>query len=118
MQTFRTSGNVVFDAGREAKAKLSRRIEKALRDSFGFDVKVFLRTAAEVRAIAAHEPFPAKSVEPPTGKLQVALLAKKPSRAPRKQVLAMADDDDRLVFEGFELYWLPSGGMSRLGART
>lgn len=111
VQTFRTSGNVVFDGARESKAKLSRRIEKALRDSFGFDVEVFLRTAAEVRAIAAHEPFPAKLVEASDGKLQVALLAKKPSSGSRKQVLELADDDNRLVFEGFELYWLPSGGI-------
>src|SRR5688500_8571606 len=59
VQTFRTSGNVVFDAGRAPKGG---RIEKALRDSFGFEVDVYLRTAAEVRAIADHEPFPANLV--------------------------------------------------------
>ena len=36
---------------------------------------MFLRTAKQVRAIAAHQPFPAKTVERSEGKLQVALLA-------------------------------------------
>ena len=77
--TFRTSGNVVFEAGREARAKLTGRIEKALAEALGYDVTVFLRTAAELEAIAAREPFPAKLVDRSKGKLQVALLPKKPS---------------------------------------
>jgi uncharacterized protein (DUF1697 family) len=111
VQTFRTSGNVVFDAPRESKAKLSKRIEKALEEAFGFDVVVFLRSAAEVRAIAAHEPFPAKLVQASEGKLQVAMLAKQPAAATRRQVLALATDNDLLAFRDLELYWLPSGFM-------
>ena len=108
VQTFRTSGNVVFDAGRAPKGG---RIEKALRDWFGFDVDVYLRTAAEVRAIAGHEPFHAKLVAASDGKLQVALLQEKPAAATRKRALALADEDNRLAFESRELYWLPSGGI-------
>jgi uncharacterized protein (DUF1697 family) len=110
VETFRTSGNVVFDAAREPQAKLSRRIERALGESFGFEVMVFLRTAEQIRAIAAHEPFPANVLKKSKGKLQVALLPKQPSAAARKQVLAMATDADRLEFGDAELYWLPSGG--------
>jgi uncharacterized protein (DUF1697 family) len=115
VQTFRTSGNVVLDAGREAEAKLKRRLEAALRDSFGFEVKVFLRTVKQLRAIAAHEPFPAAAVKRSEGKLQVALLAKAPSAATRDAVLEMATDEDRLAFDGRELYWLPNGRMRDSG---
>lgn len=108
VQTFRTSGNVVFETGRQPKGGL---IENALRDSFGFDVDVYLRTAAEVQAIAGHEPFPAKLVAASDGKLQVTMLQEKPAAATRKRALALADDDNRLAFEGRELYWLPSGGI-------
>jgi uncharacterized protein (DUF1697 family) len=112
VQTFRTSGNVVFDAGRKpGKAK----IERALADSFGFEVEVFLRTAAEVRAIADHEPFDPSLVEASGGKLQVALLHELPSAAKRKQVLALGTDADRLAFGERELYWLPSGNMRDSG---
>ena len=53
--TFRSSGNVAFDAGRASRANLTARIEQGLADALGFDVVVFLRTAAEVRATADQE---------------------------------------------------------------
>jgi uncharacterized protein (DUF1697 family) len=115
VETFRTSGNVVLDAGRESEAKLTRRLEAALHDSFGFEIKVFLRTAKQLQAIAAHQPFPAQAVKRSEGKLQVALLAKSPAAAARKEVLGMATDEDRLAFGDRELYWLPSGRMREAG---
>jgi uncharacterized protein (DUF1697 family) len=115
VQTFRTSGNVVFDAPRDSKAKLSERIEKALEDAFGFDVVVFLRTADQLRSIAAHQPFPPAAVKRSNGKLQVALLTRKPSATARKKVLALATEEDRLAFGDLELYWLPSGSMRDAG---
>ncbi len=107
--TFRTSGNVVFEAGREAESKLAARVEKGLEQAFGFDVEVFLRTAAEVNAIAAHQPFPDEQ-QKAKGKLQVSMLAAKPAAGVRKRVLALATEDDLLAFGDRELYWLPSGG--------
>lgn len=110
--TFRASGNVVFEAGgRAGEEALTKKIEAGLADGLGYEVPVFLRSAAEVAAIAARQPFPAKAVATSKGKLQVSLLAKKPSAKARDSVLALASDEDKLAFEGRELYWLPSGGI-------
>ena len=51
--TFRASGNLVFDAPRQSRAALTKRIDEALTESLGSAVRAFLRTAADVRAIAA-----------------------------------------------------------------
>jgi DivIVA domain-containing protein len=104
--TFRTSGNVVFEAPRD----MARALEKHLEQALGHEVVIFLRTASEVKQIAAHEPFPPDEVEASNGKLQVALLEKKPAAATQKKVLALATDQDLLAFGKRELYWLPSGG--------
>jgi uncharacterized protein (DUF1697 family) len=104
--TFRTSGNVVFEASRDIVRELERHLEKAL----GHEMVIFLRTAREVEEIAARTPFPAKDVERSKGKLQVSLLEKKPSAAAQKRALALATEQDRLTFGKRELYWLPSGG--------
>jgi uncharacterized protein (DUF1697 family) len=104
--TFRTSGNVVFEAPRD----MARAIEKHLERSLGYEVRIFLRTASELKEIAAEQPFPAKEVEAGKGKLQVSMLDKAPSAAVKKKVLALATDQDPLVFGKRELYWLPSGG--------
>lgn len=109
--TFRASGNVVFRASERSEAKLTRRIESGLGEALGYEVPVFLRSGAEVAAIAGREPFDAKLVEASKGKLQVSLLLKKPAAKARKEVLALAGDDDLLAIDGRELYWLPSGGL-------
>jgi len=108
---FRASGNVVFSA-KGSEAKLTSQIEAGLGEALGYEVPVFLRSAKELGALAAHEPFDAAEVKASKGKLQVALLSKKPAARPRKQALAEAGDEDRLAIEGRELYWLPSGGIS------
>lgn len=111
--TFRASGNVIFSTPkREAEAKLTARVEAELDERLGYDVPVFLRSAAELAAIAAQEPFDAEAVAKSKGKLQVSFLKKKPSVAAQKKVLALATDEDLLAIEGRELYWLPSGGIS------
>ena len=104
--SFRTSGNLVFEAPREMTAQIATALESAL----GYHVGVFLRTARELEEIAAHQPFKPAEVEALNGKLQVSMLSAKPSAAKRKQVLALATDDDLLAFGKRELYWLPSGG--------
>jgi uncharacterized protein (DUF1697 family) len=107
VETFRTSGNVVFDTNRKPPTD---RIEGALADSLGYEVAVFLRTEAEIRRLAEHRPFDRELVDASAGKLQVALLPRKPTAKTRKEALALATDEDRLAFGDRELYWLPSGG--------
>jgi uncharacterized protein (DUF1697 family) len=104
--TFRTSGNVVFEASRDMAAE----IEKALEAALGYDVGVYTRTARELSEIVETQPFKPAQVEASKGKLQVSMLSAKPSAAKRKQVLALATDDDPLAFGKCELFWLPSGG--------
>jgi uncharacterized protein (DUF1697 family) len=114
--TFRASGNVVFaiterDADRGSEERLQARIEQALEQELGYAVPTFLRSHAEVRAIAAAQPFTAERVQSSAGKLQVLLLAGEPSKRARSEVLAMASEEDALALAGRELYWLPSGGL-------
>ena len=110
--TFRASGNVIFGAEAGDEGELAARIEEGLGKSLGYEVPVFLRSAAELRAIAEYEPFEARLVETSVGKLQVSLLLRESKAAARKEVLALSTDEDRLAIHGRELYWLPSGGIS------
>jgi uncharacterized protein (DUF1697 family) len=111
--TFRASGNVVLvDPVGEAESKLQKRIEAELDQRLGYDVAVFLRSRAEVVAIAAREPFSAAAIDASKGKPQIDLLSKKPSAKAAKEALALAGADDLMVIEGRELHWLPSVGLS------
>ena len=70
-----------------------------------------LRTAKQLVELADVEPFPAADVEASKGKLQVSLLAARPTAKSRKAVLALSTGADRLAFGERELFWLPSGGL-------
>jgi uncharacterized protein (DUF1697 family) len=109
---FRASGNVIFATDGGDEGKLTKKIEVGLGEALAYEVPVFLRDAAELRTVAAREPFDAASMGASKGKLQVVFLLAKPKAAARKEVLALASDEDRLAIEGRELYWLPKGGMS------
>jgi uncharacterized protein (DUF1697 family) len=109
---FRASGNVVFAADGGSEAVLTRHIEAGLGEALGYEVPIFLRSAGELSALAVAEPFDAAAVEASSGKLQIALLPKRPTAQARKAALSEATDEDRLALEGRELYWLPSGGIS------
>jgi uncharacterized protein (DUF1697 family) len=106
VSTFRTSGNVVFEAPRDMTRTLEAHLEKEL----GHEMVIFTRTERELKAIAAQEPFAADDVDASKGKLQVLLLGSKPPAPTRKSVLALATEEDRLAFGERELFWLPSGG--------
>lgn len=77
---FRASGNVIL-TGTGGAAGIARTLEAGLEQGLGYPVAVFLRSAAQVRAIAAHEPFERADVEASAGQVQVALLTKKPTAA-------------------------------------
>jgi uncharacterized protein (DUF1697 family) len=112
VRTFRASGNVVFAAaGKESEQELGARIEAGLADALGYEVPIFLRDTGEIGKIAAHRPFAETLVEAAKGKLQVMMLTAQPTARARKQVLALADEEDRLAFGERELYWLPNGGI-------
>jgi uncharacterized protein (DUF1697 family) len=108
---FRASGNVVFAATDEPPSEIATRIETGLEAALGYAVPVFLRSAKEVLKIAAQQPFTEPLIEASKGKLQVLMLARRPSASALKEVLGLTSKQDRLTFSERELYWLPSGGI-------
>jgi uncharacterized protein (DUF1697 family) len=111
--TFRASGNVVFvDPAGDSEAKVQERVEAGLEEALGYDVATFLRSAKEVAAIAARDPFDAEAIAASEGKPQVVLLGRKPSAKAKEAAIALAPEGDLMAIEGRELHWLPSVGLS------
>lgn len=52
VRTYINSGNVLFSSPRRGRASLAGTVEDAIRERFGFEVPVLLRTADEIRATA------------------------------------------------------------------
>jgi uncharacterized protein (DUF1697 family) len=104
VSTFIASGNVIFESPGAAD-ELERRIEAGLAKALGYEVATFLRTPAELTAIAKHRPFDEATVAA-SHALYVAFMPSAPNAESRRRLLAMATDNDLLDVHGRELYWL------------
>ena len=51
VSTYINSGNVIFNGGGSDRARLRRRIEKAIAEDLGLDVSVILRDTAELKKV-------------------------------------------------------------------
>lgn len=105
VRTYIQSGNVVFSSARKPSAAA---IEDALEKSFGFDIAVMLRTAAEMAKVVDANPYDDPS------KVHVAFLAK-----PLGEVPALDPDrhsPETFSLAGTEVYFHLPNGMGRAKA--
>lgn len=105
VETFIASGNVVFDAGRQASATVERRIEAGLRDAFGYDVDTFIRSSKELGEIVERQAFAPEAVAAAHA-VYVLFLSTPLSAAARDRLLAAQTPTDEFRVFGRDLHWL------------
>ncbi len=105
VESFIASGNIVFDSKAKDTVALERKIEKQLEKALGYEVKTFIRSDAEVAAIAAYEPFP-KVLREKARAFSVGFLAAPMTAAEQKTLQSLASGVDHFHAHGRELYWL------------
>jgi uncharacterized protein (DUF1697 family) len=110
VETFIASGNVIFDSPRTDTDALERTIEDSLQAALGYRVDVFIRSPAELAAVAARRPFAAADLES-LHTLFVAFLGKPPDEAARARIVALATAVDAFHVDGREVYWLRRDGL-------
>ena len=103
VETFITSGNIIFDAPNEDPIKLERAIETQLQTALGFWVDTFVRATAEIEAVSRYEPFP---LVQENETLNVAFLPAAPDEIAVQKALALHTTIDELHIFGREVYWL------------
>jgi uncharacterized protein (DUF1697 family) len=105
VETFIASGNVVFETTtRNAKA-LEKKIEDTLRAALGYEVATFIRTDAELAAIAVYQPFHQSELDAATA-LNVAFLAEPLDKPAVQKLLTLHTDIDDFHVHAREVYWL------------
>ncbi len=107
---FLASGNVIFDADETDTASITNQVETGLRNALDYDVPTFVRTADEVRAIAAYAAF-SNVHDGNHARIQVAMFSSEIGDATRAAVLKLSNEDDRLELASRELYWMPKGNL-------
>jgi uncharacterized protein (DUF1697 family) len=104
-KTLLNSGNVVFEAAAKPTAG---EIEKAIKATYGFDVAVILRGAAELAKVAAADPFGKVATE--GSRYFVGFLDKPLAAGALAGLDPAAYEPELLHVAKREVYtWLPSG---------
>jgi len=106
VETFIASGNVIFETTARSSVALEKTIADRLRTALGYDVGTFIRSVAEVSAIARYQPFPSKDLEAKGSTLYVAFLANTISRTAERTLLTFRTKVDEFRLHGSEIYWL------------
>ncbi len=115
VRTYIQSGNVLFAAPAALARRVPEEIASRIEQRHGLRVPVILRSAAELRRVAARNPFLRAGADPQ--RLHVAFLAAAPGRAAAARLDPARSPPDAFAVLGREVYLsLPNGaGRTRLG---
>ena len=91
------------EAGRGGGAGLA----KAIKDTFGFNIDVTVRTDAQLRKVLANNPYPDGN----PSQVTVAFLMKAPDARAKERVTSMAAEHEPLTFAGRDVYVNYSHGL-------
>jgi uncharacterized protein (DUF1697 family) len=106
--TFIASGNVIFTT-RSTGAKLEHQIEKHLHAELGYEVATFVRTRAEVAAVAAMQPFPRNVMDDASNTVHVGFWKGELDAGQRRGLESCCSATDAFRVEGREFFWLCRG---------
>jgi uncharacterized protein (DUF1697 family) len=108
VETFIASGNVLFDSSARADV-LEQRIARELEGALGYAVTTFLRTPAQIAAIATAHPF---SDLAETDALYVGFLGGTAGDDTRARLTALRSAFDDFELVDREMYWRMRGKLT------
>jgi uncharacterized protein (DUF1697 family) len=107
VRTYVQSGNIVLSSKSKPPAT-ARKVERVIHDTFGLEIPVVVRTRAELARVVKKNPL-AKVADDPK-RHQVSFLAEKLDRETEQKLAATAAEQERVFFDGREIYaWHPAG---------
>ncbi len=109
VRTYIQSGNIVFESSL-TEAEIRVRLEAALTKSMGRHVDVFVRTASELRALLAANPF----VEAEPSKVMVVFLVEAPPLDLTTQIRTPGGEQIKLAARELFIYYPEGMGRSKL----
>lgn len=106
VETFIASGNVIFTSPTSDRKALEQQIADSLQTALGYEVATFIRTPAELTAIAQSKPFPPADLDDPGNTLYIAFTADPPTEAAQQKLLTFTTAVDEFQVDGCDIYWL------------
>jgi len=111
VRTYLQSGNVLLRATAQVARRLPDLAARLIAERHGLKVPVIVRTAGELDAVAAGNPFLAEGADP--DRLHVVFLAESPARRAVDSLDPARSPPDAFRVQGREIFLLLPGGVAR-----
>jgi uncharacterized protein (DUF1697 family) len=102
--TFIASGNVVFETTTKKTKTLETKIERALKEALGYEVRTFVRGEAELVKIVNYRSFSGSKFDD-TWHSNIIFLADNLNQKLKQDVNALGTNTDAFEVHGREIYW-------------
>ena len=112
VKTYIQSGNVVFTSDNSDMAHIQKDIEDSFAQTFGFPVKVMVRTANELNAIIENNPFQNQPMRE-SNRIIALFLASDPSSTALEEIQKTYDGPEEIDIIGQEVFIYYPDGMGR-----
>jgi len=106
VETFIASGNVIFDSTSKNTKALTKKIERYLRETLGYEVATFIRSTTELATIAHYQPFIEAELKAEGNTLYIDFLPDPPDEEAKQKLRLLTTEVDDFHLSGRELYWL------------
>jgi uncharacterized protein (DUF1697 family) len=110
VRTLLQSGNVVLTSA-VGPEKLERDLARTLREAFGLEIAVVVRTRDELAEVIARDPFAGQAHDP--ARYQVSFLSAAPDPRHVRELESAEVSPERVVVSGREVYAWHPGGVGR-----
>jgi uncharacterized protein (DUF1697 family) len=111
VSTYVQSGNVVFRSRSRSASSVASGLERVIKDEFGLDVVVIVRTGAELAGVVERNPFRVSRATEP--QLHVAFLADRPTRTSVARLDPKRSPPDEFAVVERQVYLRCPNGMGR-----
>lgn len=112
VQTYIQSGNVMFESKTDDIKSLEVKIANGIKQKFGFDVKVIVKTCAELKYILNNNPF-LKKQKANTDWVYVTFLSEEPSSISIKNLKEVIYKPEEYFIDSKTIYVLLPNGYGR-----
>ncbi len=116
VQTYIQSGNIVFRASAKIAGGFAEALKAKIKEAFGFQTTVIVRSAGELKAAADNNPFLTPNVE--TRFLHMMFLADEPNLTDVVKLNPVCEGEEAFSLRGKEIFlYLPNGvGRSKMAS--
>jgi uncharacterized protein (DUF1697 family) len=109
--TYVQSGNAIFTSRTQKPATIAANMERQIKEDLGLDVRVLIRTPAEVEKVIARNPFATPRTDPKS--LYITFLAEPPTKERVRAVSDFEAPPDKFHVDGREVFLCCPNGYGR-----